>query len=129
MLETRKASYLKVIAATMKPPTRPDKPAESMQPVQPAQPVQTSQLEQQAKPVQPVQPVVQTNQQAQSSSHLTTSSHLSRSPSQIKKIHSPRNSIHAVSNGVTNGNSMANSHSLVRKLTGIVCDDNRCAIL
>ena len=115
MLEARKASYLKVIAATMKPPARPDKPAESMQPVQPAQPVQASQLEQQAKPVQPVQPVVQTNQQAQSLSHLTTSSHLLRSPSQIKKFHSPRNSMPTVSTGITNGNSMNNSHSLVRE--------------
>ena len=31
MLEARKASYLKVVAATMKPPARPDKPAESTQ--------------------------------------------------------------------------------------------------
>ena len=107
MLEARKASYLKVIAATMKPPARPDKPAESIQPVQPAQPMQTSQLEQQAKPVQPVQPVVQNSQKAQSS-QLTTSSHLLRSPSQIRKNHSPRNSMSTVSNG-------SSIHSLVRK--------------
>jgi len=103
MLEARKASYLKVIAATMKPPARPDKPAESIQPVQPAQPVQTSQLEQQAKPVQPVQPVVQANQQARST--LTTASHTS---SQAEKFHPPHNSL-LITNGVTN------SHSSVSK--------------
>ena len=107
MMEARKAGYLKMIAATTKPPARPDKPAVTIQPVQPAQPVQASQLEQQAKPVQPVQPVVQTNQQAQSS-HLNATSHLSRSPSlQVKKLNSPRNSL--------NGNGLTHSRSLVRK--------------
>lgn len=109
MLEARKASYLKVIAATMKPPARPDKLADSIQPVQPAQPVQTNQLEQQAKPVQPVQPVVQANQQAQST-QSTTTSHMSL---QADKFHSPCNSLPAISNRITNG--VTNSHSSVSK--------------
>lgn len=120
MLEARKASYLKVIAATMKPPARPDQLAESIQPVQPAQPVQTTQPEQQAKPVQPVQPVVQTNQQAQP----TTSSHSAKlspyasphmSPVPTNKFNSPRNSVPTVSNGITNG--ITYSHSSVSKDT------------
>ena len=98
MLESRKANYLKMIAATMKPPARPDQPAEPIQPVQPAQPVQTSQLEQQAKPVQPVQPVVQTIQRTSSI----------RSPPQTKKLHS---SIPTVSNGISHH--IINSHSSV----------------
>ena len=105
MMESRKADYLKVIAAATKPPARPDKPAESMRPVQPAQPVQTNQVEQHAKPVQPVQPVLQSNQQAQSSQLL-------RSPSRMKKLRSPSPTI---SNGSINSNVIAISHSLVRK--------------
>lgn len=108
---------MKVIAATIKPPARPDKPAESIRPVQPAQPVQANHLEQQAKPVQPVQPVVQANQHARPttstsswSSHSSTSSpHMS--PLQAKKLQSPRNSITPASYGVSNG--VANSHLVV----------------
>ena len=109
MMESRKASYLKVIAATTKPPARPDKPAESMHPVQPAQPVQTNQVEHHAKPVQPVQPVVQSN-------HKALSTRLLRSPSRmIKKLRSasPTNS-----NGGTNSNGIniiTMSHSSVRR--------------
>lgn len=125
MLEARKASYLKVVAATMKPPARPDKPAESTQPVQPALAVQTSKPEQQAKPVQPVQPVVQANQQAQpttsTKSSPRTSPHMSPhvSPLPINKFNSPRHSSPAVSNGIIN------SHSSVSKeiKAGIIRDD------
>ena len=101
MLEARKACYLKVIAATMKPPARPDKSPESIQPVQSTQPVQTNQLEQQAKPVQPVQPVVQANQQLQST--RSSRSALSLSPTPVNKFNSPRHSVPTVPNGVTNG--------------------------
>lgn len=100
MLEARKACYLKVIAATMKPPARPDK-SESIQPVQSTQPVQTNQLEQQAKPVQPVQPVVQANQQLQST--RSSRSALSLSPTPVNKFNSPRHSVPTVCNGITNG--------------------------
>lgn len=111
MLEARRASYLKVVAASMKPPARPDKPAESTQPVQPAQAVQANKPEQQAKPVQPVQPVVQANQQAQpttsTKSSPRTSPHMSPLPT--NKFNSPRHSSPAVSNGITS------SHSSVSK--------------
>ena len=109
MLEAHKTCYLKVIAATMKPPTRPDKSAESIQPVQSAQPVQTSQLEQQAKPIQPVQPVVQASQQLQST--RSSQSVLSLSPTSVNKFNLPRYSVPTVSNGATNG--MTGSQSSV----------------
>ena len=103
------------MAASTKPPARPDKPADSIQPVQPAQPIQTSQVEQQAKPVQPVQPVVQASQPAQPT-QPTTTTHVSRSPVHANKFDSSRKSppvdITVISNGVVHSHSSVSCNTV-----------------